>query len=178
MVDVAREAGCSQATVSFVLNGAAGVKISPETSERVLTVARAMGYTASTFRALEQPQVQVSATAGTIGFLVDQLATSPEAAIAIDSAHQEAWRTGRVLVSSQTGSDAMMEPKAIQTLLSLGVSSMIYMTIITRELQAHPMLYELDIPVVLLNCYTQDHAFASVIPSEIAGGQADRKSVV
>ena len=178
MVDVAREAGCSQATVSFVLNGAAGVKISPETSERVLTVARAMGYTASTFRALEQPQVQVSATAGTIGFLVDQLATSPEAAIAIDSAHQEAWRTGRMLVSAQTGPDAVMEPRAIETLLSLGVSSMIYMTIITRELQAHPMLYELDIPVVLLNCYTQDHAFASVIPSEIAGGQTATRHLI
>jgi LacI family transcriptional regulator len=178
MVDVAREAGCSQATVSFVLNGAAGVKISPETRERVLKVARAMGYTASTFRALEQPQVQVSATDGTIGFLVDQLATSPEAAIAIDSAHQEAWRTGRMLVSAQTGSDAVMEPKAIETLLSLGVSSMIYMTIITRELQAHPMLYELDIPVVLLNCYTQDHAFASVIPSEIAGGQAATRHLI
>jgi LacI family transcriptional regulator len=71
-----------------------------------------------------------------------------------------------------------MEPTAIETLLSLGVSSMIYMTIITRELQAHPMLYELDIPVVLLNCYTQDHAFASVIPSEIAGGQAATRHLI
>src|ERR1700738_3097673 len=110
MVDVAREAGCSQATVSFVLNGV-DVKISPETRERVVKVARTMGYTASTFRALEQQQAPLSAAEGAIGFLVDQLATSPEAAIAIDSAHQEAWRTGRVLVSAQTGSDAVMEPK-------------------------------------------------------------------
>lgn len=178
MVDVAREAGCSQATVSFVLNEVDGVKISPEMREKVLTVARALGYTASSFRALEQQQAPVPAPAGAIGFLVDQLATSPEAAIAIDSAHQEAWRAGRVLVSAQTGSDPVLEPKAIETLLSLGVSSMIYMTIITRELQPHPMLYDLDIPVALLNCYTHDHAFASVIPSEIAGGQAATRHLI
>ncbi|RKP51853.1 LacI family DNA-binding transcriptional regulator [Pararobbsia silviterrae] len=178
MVDVAREAGCSQATVSFVLNGVDGVKISPETRERVVKIALAMGYTATTFRALEQQPSPQPAGDGTIGFLVDQIATSPEAAIAIDSAHHEAWRTGRVLVSAQTGSDAVMEPKAIETLLSLGATSLIYMTIITRELRPHPMLYTLDIPVVLLNCYTQDHAFASVIPSEIAGGQTATRHLI
>lgn len=177
MMDIAREAGCSQATVSFVLNGVEGVKISPETRERVLNAALSLGYASSTYRALEQA-CAVPSPEAPIGFLVDQLATSPEAAIAIDSARQEAWRSGRVLVSAQTGSDPVMEPRAIKTLLSLGVSSMIYMTIITRELQPHPMLHELGIPLVLLNCYTRDHAFPAVIPSEIAGGQAATQHLI
>jgi LacI family transcriptional regulator len=181
MTDIAREAGCSQATVSFVLNQTSGVSISPEMRTRVIDVARSLGYSPSNLTALLNPNPRarvVGATEGSIGFLVDQLATSPEAAIAIDSARQEAWRTGNMVVSAQTMSDPVMEPRAIETLLSLGVSALIYMTIITRELQPHKLLYQLDIPLVLLNCYTADHAFRSVIPSEIAGGESATKHLI
>ena len=45
MSQVAARAGVSQATVSFVLGGqATGLKISPQTRERVLSVARELGY--------------------------------------------------------------------------------------------------------------------------------------
>lgn len=45
MSEVAARAGVSQATVSFVLGGQAdGLKISPQTRERVLNVARELGY--------------------------------------------------------------------------------------------------------------------------------------
>lgn len=177
MTDIAREAGCSQATVSFVLNQTDGVSISSEMRTRVIEVARALDYSPSNLTALLRPKA-VGTTEGTIGFLVDQLATSPEAAIAIDSARQEAWRTGNIIVSAQTMSDPVMEPRAIETLLSLGVSAIIYMTIITRELQPHKLLRELDIPLVLLNCYTADHAFRAVIPSEIAGGQSATRHLI
>lgn len=42
--DVAREAGVSQATVSYVLNDAEGVKISPQTREAVLAAAKRLNY--------------------------------------------------------------------------------------------------------------------------------------
>lgn len=42
--DVAREAGVSQATVSYVLNNTTGVSIRPETREAVLAAARKLGY--------------------------------------------------------------------------------------------------------------------------------------
>ncbi|RYE52523.1 MAG: LacI family transcriptional regulator, partial [Hyphomicrobiales bacterium] len=77
MTDIAREAGCSQATVSFVMNDAPGIRLSSETRQRVLEVARRLGY------GLPQAKVAVEAKrvkrAGRIGFVVDQLATSPEA---------------------------------------------------------------------------------------------------
>ena len=41
MTDIAREAGCSQATVSFVLNRTAGIKISQQTRDKVIEAARA-----------------------------------------------------------------------------------------------------------------------------------------
>ena len=42
--DVAQLAGVSQTTVSFVLNKRSGVSISPETTEKVLRAAKALGY--------------------------------------------------------------------------------------------------------------------------------------
>ncbi len=42
--DVAREAGVSRATVSFVLNQRANGRIPQETQERVLRAAEALGY--------------------------------------------------------------------------------------------------------------------------------------
>lgn len=44
MVDVAREAGCSQTTVSFVLNKSTDVRLSSQTRERVLEAAHRLGY--------------------------------------------------------------------------------------------------------------------------------------
>lgn len=42
--DVAREAGVSRATVSYILNNIKDVKIKPETRERVIEAARKLGY--------------------------------------------------------------------------------------------------------------------------------------
>ena len=53
MTDIAREAGCSQATVSFVLNRAPGIKISQQMRDRVVEVARTLGYSAANFADLE-----------------------------------------------------------------------------------------------------------------------------
>ena len=57
-------------------------------------------------------------------------------------------------------------------------SALIYMTIFTREIEPPAYLYELDIPVVLLNCYSADHAFPAVVPSEIAGGQSATEHLI
>lgn len=44
MTDVAREAGCSQTTVSIVLSGAPDISISPATRRRVIEAVAALGY--------------------------------------------------------------------------------------------------------------------------------------
>jgi DNA-binding FadR family transcriptional regulator len=44
MTDVAREAGCSQTTVSVVLGGETSIRISPETRRRVIEAVAALGY--------------------------------------------------------------------------------------------------------------------------------------
>ncbi|KAA3447661.1 LacI family transcriptional regulator [Mesorhizobium sp. SARCC-RB16n] len=188
MTDIARAAGCSQATVSFVLNNTPGIRLSQQTRERVIEAARALGYSAPAFSALKQPVAALEGSAsggpafdgldGVIGFAVDQLATSPEAVVAIEGARQASWNAGNVLLVAQTMGDAVMEPRAIQALTRRGISALIYMTIFTREITAPDFLYGLDIPVILLNCYTSDYAFPAVVPSEIAGGQSSTRHLI
>ncbi|MCA0029479.1 LacI family DNA-binding transcriptional regulator [Mesorhizobium sp. B263B2A] len=188
MTDIARAAGCSQATVSFVLNNSPGIKLSQQTRERVIEAARALGYSAPAFSALKTPIAAFEGPVfegpvfdgldGVIGFAVDQLATSPEAVVAIEGARQASWNAGNVLLVAQTMGDAVMEPRAIQALTRRGISALIYMTIFTREITAPDYLYGLDIPVILLNCYTADYAFPAVVPSEIAGGQSSTRHLI
>jgi LacI family transcriptional regulator len=176
MTDVAREAGCSQATVSFVLNRNESIKISPQMRERVFAAARTLGYSAAS-----APVVASEVEFGTgemIGFAVDQLSTSPEAIVAIEGARQAAWAAGNVVLVAQTQSDPKMEPKTLRALTGKDVAALIYMTIFTREIDPPAYLYELDIPVVLLNCYSVDHAFPAVVPGEIAGGQSATEHLI
>ncbi len=168
MTDVAAEAGCSQTTVSFVLKNAPGVKISDETRQRVIETAIRLGYASTTF--VHQTAVTVPGAMPVIGFIVDQLATSPEAVVAIDAARQASWHSGKILLSCQTMHDAEMEEKAVQTLLAHGMSELIYMTIFTRKIELPACLLNLSIPVVLLNCHSADHRLPAVIPAEAAGG--------
>jgi len=178
MTDIAREAGCSQATVSFVLNRTAGIKISQQTRERVIEAARTLGYVAASFADLVPPPAPMVKTDGLIGFAVDQLATSPEAVVAIEGARQAAWGAGNIILVAQTMSDPVMEPRTIEALLAQGVSAFIYMTIFTREIVAPQILKDLEVPVILLNCYTADHAFPAVVPGEIAGGQSATRHLI
>jgi len=175
MTDIAREAGCSQATVSIVLNRTQGIKISSETQERVLAAARQLGYAAPSFAHLQAPRPQVE---GTVGFIVDQLSTSPEAVVAIEGARAAAWNARNVVLVAQTLSDPDMEPRTIRALLDQGVSALVYMTIFTRQIEVPQALRGLDVPVILLNCHSADHAFPAVVPSEIAGGHSATRHLI
>ncbi|MBN9334547.1 LacI family DNA-binding transcriptional regulator [Devosia sp.] len=169
MTDIAREAGCSQATVSFVINDAPGIRLSSETRQRVLEVARRLGY------GLPQVKVAVEAKrarrAGRIGFIVDQLATSPEAVQAIEGLSHAAQGAGDLVFVSQSRNDPEIEAELIETFVEQGVSALVYMTIFTREVELPLALRNLDVPVLLLNCYTTGLPYPAVVPSEIAGGQ-------
>ncbi|WP_218918083.1 LacI family DNA-binding transcriptional regulator [Falsihalocynthiibacter arcticus] len=170
MTDVANEADCSQATVSFVLRNAPGVKISADTRKRVIEAAIRLGYSSTKFvHQKSDANVAQSATLA-VGFIVDQLATSPEAVIAIDAARQACWNNGQILLSGQTMHDQELEEKTFRTLVDTGISGLIYLTIFTRKIEIPACLLDLPIPVVLLNCYSQDHRLPAVIPDESIGG--------
>jgi LacI family transcriptional regulator len=168
MMDVARAAGCSQATVSVVLNNVTDIKISPELRTRVLDAAHAMGYgVGSPVRRAGTGDLR----GGCVGFIVDQLATTPEAVNAIEGARHESWENDVTILVAQTQGRAEHEKKALARLLQAGAQGIVYMSIFTRRVSLDPVFEALPVPLVLLNCYTGDNRFASVVPDEINGGR-------
>jgi LacI family transcriptional regulator len=172
MTDVALEAGVSQSTVSVVLNGTPGIKISRATRKRVAEAVQALNYRHQ--KSLPRRGTGIRH----IAMVFDQLATSPEPMIAIDGAREEAWKTGHVVAAYQTDNDPEMEPRTIDLVLRNRVDAIIYATVMTRQVVVPEALYNAGVPVVLLNCFSQDRHFPSVVPGEIAGGHSATRALL
>jgi LacI family transcriptional regulator len=164
MTDVAKLAGCSQSTVSVVLNETPGIKISERTKMRVRAAMDELGYhyqKSKGGRVTESRQIAI---------IFDQIATSPEAVVSIDGAREAAWQSGHVVAAFQTCNDPVMEPCTIQAALHNDVDAIIYATIMTRKVTIPDALLKASVPVVLLNCYADHNPFPTVLPGETAGG--------
>ena len=166
MTDVAQAAGCSQSTVSVVLNGTPGIKISRETRDRVTQAVETLGYRHQ--KSLPRRGTGIRQ----IAMIYDQIATSPEPIVSIDGAREEAWKTGHVIAAFQTYNDGDMEPRTIDIAVRNRVDAIIYATVMTRQVDVPASLYDLGIPVVLLNCFSMDRHFPAVVPGEVAGGHS------
>ena len=182
MTDVAAAAGVSQSTVSMVLNQVAGARLSAATRARVLGAAVALGYrlarreaAAAEFEwmagsearpAVHKPQIHPL-----IGYLVDEISTSPHPVQSMDGAHDAAWQQGWLLQVAVTHNDAEQEAAALAALrANPALRGIIYSTIFTRQVKLPSG--ELGLPTVLLNCHDADKAWPSVVPAEVSGGHA------
>lgn len=164
MQDVACGAGVSQATVSLVLNGVTGVRISERTRERVIEVANALGYRRGS-------RLKADERAGSvIGLLIDDVSASPFAAPLIEGAREAAWGHQCIVNTVSTRNDPAIESAAIESMLAQSAVGIIYATLITR--QVAPPTLPSDFPVVLLNCYAEDESFAAVTPDDLGGAFA------
>lgn len=175
MMDVAKAAGCSQATVSVVLNNVTDIKISPDLRARVLDAARTLGYGRGS---PILPGGLDGLRGNCVGFIVDQLATTPEAVNAIEGARQASWSDDVTILVAQTQGRAEHERKAVARLLQAGAQGLIYMSIFTRRVSLDPVFQDLPVPLVLLNCYTSGNDFPSVVPDELSGGRLATVSLV
>jgi LacI family transcriptional regulator len=164
MTDVARLAECSQSTVSVVLNNTAGIHISATTRERVFAAARQLKYEIARSAAVPGDRP------AQVAVIFDRIATSPEAVVAIDGIRETAWLTGHVVTVCETLNNPEMERRALDAHLHEATDLVVFATIMTRKVDVPPRLYGLQVPVILLNCYTDDRAFASICPAEVAGG--------
>jgi LacI family transcriptional regulator len=171
MKDVARAAGVSQTTVSFVLNGAEDMRIAAETRARVLEVAAALGYrprSAGRPPALEALRV--------IGVVVDEIATSPFLAISIDGMQERAWSAGVMLEVAMTGGDRAYETSILRKWAADRIEGVVYASILTREATVPESLTRHR--AVLLNCHDPDGRFACIVPAERRGGEAATAALI
>ena len=171
MQDVAREAGVSQSTVSFVLNGNSDVRIGRETQARVLDAATRLGYRhRSGIRARARNQGPF------VGFMIDEIATSIFASISIEGAHEAAWSAGHVLDIAMTGGNREYEEAVLDRWVQDGVAGVIYGSILTRRVTPPKPLYDLN--AVLLNCHSDLDPLPAVVPSETLGGYAATEALI
>ena len=178
MTDVAKAAGVSQSTVSMVLNKVSGARLSAETRSRVLAMAVQLGYPAPR-RGVTDPSAALSRPL--IGYLVDEISTSPHPVVSIDGARDAAWQQGCLLSIAVTRNNAEQEAAAVAAFKAFPqLAGIIYSTIFTRAVTIPQSLLDLlpDLPLVLLNCHDSAHAVPAVVPAEVAGGHTATEHLI
>ena len=159
MTDIAARVGVSQATVSLVLNGAPGTRISTATREKVLNAAREMGY---------ERMPHSEAGRRVIGLIINELTTSPHVGTLIEGARDEASQNDCLLSIFVTGGDPEIEEAALDYLLSRPLIGVVYATLLTQGVKPPDRLK--GTPTVLPNCHHLKSPHPSVVPGDVAGG--------
>ena len=154
--EIAKMAGVSTATVSYVLNNTASVK--EETKNRVLNIVKSTGYTSNSIA----KSLRISKTK-TIGIIVEDM-TELSVPILIDGINEMAEIRGyktllsnlRLLSDCKSKYDTLYYDKetmcqAMHTLLGMQVDGIIY--IATYDKQLDDILPPCQKPIVYCNCY-------------------------
>ena len=163
MKDVAKQAGVSQTTVSFVINQVENANIPVETQERIFAAIDKLGYRPNAMaRQLRSNRTQ------TFGFISDVVATTPFAGRIIQGAQDAAWAQGYLLLVVNTSGDEAVTEAAVETLLERRVDGILYATMYHRAVTPPAAVHET--PTVLLDCFVEDRSLPSVVPDEIRGG--------
>ena len=170
MKDVAKHIGVSQATVSYVLNDAAE-NIPEETRDRVWAAIRELGYRPH----VGARQMRTQRT-NLIGFVTDEIATTPYAGEIIKGAQDAARAAGKMLLLVNTDGIPEFESAAIETLLEYRVEGIIYATMYHRPVNPPATLREAK--AVLLDCFVEDRSLPSVTPDEVRGGRVATEALL
>lgn len=164
MQDVASLAGVSRTTVSFVINETPNTNIPQETKNKVWAAVEELSYRPNVIaQGLRSQQTR------TIGFISDEIATTPYSGRIIQGAQDLAWQHHHLLLLVNTGSDQTMKEMAVNMMLDRQVDGIIYATMYHREV--HPPENIREAPTVLLDCFVADRSLPSVVPDEVAGGK-------
>ena len=163
MKDVADLAGVSRTTVSFVLNKKPDANIPLETQEKVWMAVKDLGYRPNAVARNLRAQ-----STNTIGFISDEIATTPFAVRILQGAQNQAWENKKLLLTVNTGRDSDIRDAAVNMLLERQVDGIIYATMYHREV--HPPEQIREVPTVLLDCFVADKSLPSVVPDEVKGG--------
>lgn len=165
MKDVADAAGVSQATVSLVLNDVAGSGIADATAVRVRAAADRLGYRHNAMaRSLKLQR------SNTVGFVSENITTSPHAGGMVQGAQDAARDAGKhlLIVNVEYAPDEphkVSEQRAIVELLERRVDGIVFASMFHRVLDVPDVLHETA--SVLLDAVASDGSIPSVVPDEI-----------
>ncbi|WIY53565.1 LacI family DNA-binding transcriptional regulator [Devosia sp. YIM 151766] len=162
MVDIAKAANVSRTAVSLILNGVAGVRIAEATRQRVLTVARELGYKPGpSLRDLGPDEPRL------FGVLINEISS----AYPIDLLYGlQSWADAQgvqILIQVSDGASDH-EMAALDNFDRFGVSGVIYAS--TFSTIASPPQALSHFRHILLNCRREDRSGTAVLPAERHGG--------
>ena len=169
--DVAKAAGVSVATASFVANGKRNVRLSDATRARVQRVIDELGY-----RPNAMAKNLANRSSKFIGLVADAIATTPFAGQIIHGAQDEAWKHGFVLLVANTEGNAEAEQEAITMMLEHRVRGILYSTWFHRAAEIPASLREADF--VMVNCFSPAFDSLAVVPDEVQGGRTATEFLV
>jgi LacI family transcriptional regulator len=162
MIDIARTAGVSQTTVSLVLNRIPNVRIADETRQRVLRVARDLGYVPGpALDDLDPSRKRI------FGVLINEISAAYPINL-IDGLQAWVDAQGAQLLIQVTGGLPDHEAAALANFTRFDVEAVVYATTFTSIVDPPPALDRFR--YVLLNCRRRDHRGFAVLPAERHGG--------
>lgn len=162
MADVARQAGVSRTTVSFVLNERASANIPEETRARILEAVAALGYRPNAgARALAAQRTRL------IGLITD-VVTTPFGAGIIRGAQDRARLQGQSLLIATINGDPALDEEAVETMLEHRVEGLVCATGEHRSFNPPPSLS--GVPTVLVHCFDEAGLLPAIVPDEVGGG--------
>jgi len=161
--DVAAAAGVSITTVSHALSENRAARVAPGTRDRVQAVAADLGYAADAVARTMRTQRSQS-----VGFISDEIATTPFAGHLIHGAQDALRARASVLLVATTEYHEDVERQAIRALLDRRVDGMLYAAMYHRVVVLPEALS--GSPVVVVNARTEDSNTSWVVPDEFRGG--------
>jgi LacI family transcriptional regulator len=165
LADVARHAGVSPTTASFVLAGRTDMRISDEAQRRVRTAAAELGYRPN----LTARSLRTSVTR-TVGLVSDTVAADPYAGGMVRGAISAATDRHHLLLIAESEGDADLERRLIDEMLDRQVDGLLYASMFTRAVAVPETLRRSAL--VLLNCVSEGDPVCAVVPDERAAGRA------
>lgn len=162
IVDVAAAAGVSVTTVSHALNGRG--QVNAGTRERVVRIAAELGYAPNRIATALRNR-----RSGIIGFVSDDIATTPYSGRVILGAQDAAAELGLLLVMVDSNGDPRVEARQIEALLAQQVDAIVYARMFHRRVTVPTVLR--DLPTVLVDAVDGMSDAPSVVPDELGIGR-------
>lgn len=169
--DIAKEAGVSVCTVSLVMNNKDHNRVSKAVAQKIRATAKNMGYKPnSVARTLR------TSKSNTLGFVTDEIATTPYASKVLEGAQDAASKLGYILLTTNTNNDAELEKQEISALLRYNVDGFLYAMMFHRKVDIPEVLE--GSPTVVVDSEDAAGRVPSVYPDdELAGYDATNRLI-
>ena len=167
--DIAKRAGVGTTTVSRVLNN--HPYVSEEKRDKVLQAIEDLNY-----RPNKNAKWLRESSSGIVGFLTDEVATTPFAVDIIRGAQEAASERDYVLMVMNTGKDMQDAEAAVEFLLERQVAGIVYAAMFHQEVQLPDNIYQT--PTALANCFVDDDSLPAAVPDEFVGGYRATKRLL